>query len=70
LRRAPARRCEIVGESPEAYLRLHQEHPMSVVARPVLERAGTASVARDGALVALKAGNEIPTVSGSTVPTG
>lgn len=51
---------EILGESPEAYLRRQQEHPMNVVARPVLERAGTASAAREEALAALKAGNEDP----------
>lgn len=51
---------EIVADSPEAYLRANQEHPMSVAARPVLERAGTASATTAKALEILRTGNQDP----------
>lgn len=54
------RELEIVADSPETYLHKHQEHPMSVAARPVLERAGTASAAAETALAILQEGNEDP----------
>jgi hypothetical protein len=50
----------IEAESPESYLTAHEQHPMSVAARPVLERAGTAEAASEQALAVLREGNEDP----------
>jgi SAM-dependent methyltransferase len=51
----------IVAESPEAYLNANQrDHPMSVVGRPLLERAGVAQATRERALAGLREGNEDP----------
>lgn len=51
----------IVAASPEAYLDASQEHhPMSVAARPLLERAGNAERVRERALAVLHDGNEDP----------
>lgn len=49
----------IVGESPEAYFDTGEaNHPMSLAARPLLERAGTYAATRARALTALRDGNE------------
>src|SRR5579859_7406840 len=53
-------RLRIAAESPEAYLAVNRDHPMSVAARPVLERAGTARAVQERALAILREGNEDP----------
>lgn len=51
----------ITAESPEAYLAANERlHPMSVAARPLLERAGSYSDVRKQALSILREGNETP----------
>src|SRR4051812_16049188 len=51
----------IGGASPEAYFADGGAyHPMSVTARPLLERAGTYPALREEAIAALRAGNEDP----------
>jgi SAM-dependent methyltransferase len=50
----------IRGSSPEAYLALGQEHPMSLAVRPVLRRAGAESEVRDAMLAVLHEANEDP----------
>jgi SAM-dependent methyltransferase len=48
-----------VGRSPEDYLAAGEsEHPLSVAARPLLERAGSYQAVRDQALAVLRDGNE------------
>jgi SAM-dependent methyltransferase len=51
---------EITADSPQTYLHANAQHPMSVAARPVLERAGIEAEVRARALAALEAGNEDP----------
>ena len=51
----------ITAPSPEAYLEANErQHPVSVAARPALERAGTYSQVRTEALRILRQGNEDP----------
>jgi SAM-dependent methyltransferase len=59
----------IAGASPEAYFADGETyHPMSVAARPLLERAGTYPALREEALAALSAGNEDPDAFRATSP--
>ena len=52
----------IADTSPEAYLDANQElHPMAIMTRPVLEKAGTFDQARSQALAILREANEDPT---------
>jgi SAM-dependent methyltransferase len=52
----------IVDASPDAYLDANQElHPMAIMSRPVLERAGTFERTREQALAILREANEDPT---------
>jgi SAM-dependent methyltransferase len=52
-------RLVIEGASPEAYYADGETyHPMSVAARPLIERAGTGPALREAAIAALRAGNE------------
>lgn len=54
-------RLVIEGASPEAYFADGEAyHPMSVAARPVIERAGSYPALREEAIAALRAGNEDP----------
>jgi SAM-dependent methyltransferase len=54
-------RLTIEGASPEAYFADGETyHPMSVAARPLLERAGTYPALRQQAIDVLRAGNEEP----------
>jgi hypothetical protein len=54
-------RLVIEGASPEAYFADGEAyHPMSVAARPLIERAGTYPALREDAIAALRAGNEDP----------
>ena len=54
-------RLVIEGASPEAYFADGEaHHPMSVAARPVIERAGSYPALREEAIAALRAGNEDP----------
>ncbi|GAC1440474.1 MAG: hypothetical protein NVSMB51_19760 [Solirubrobacteraceae bacterium] len=47
------------ADSAEAYFAAgEQDHPMSLAARPLLERAGSYAAVREQALAALRAGNE------------
>jgi SAM-dependent methyltransferase len=48
------------GRSPEAYVESLAEHPMTVAARPLLERAGVAGEADRAALRVLQDANEDP----------
>jgi SAM-dependent methyltransferase len=51
----------ITAESPEAYFAANEQlHPMSIAARPILERAGGYSQVREQALAILRDGNEDP----------
>jgi SAM-dependent methyltransferase len=62
-------RLTIVGESPEAYFAIgEQHHPMSLAGRPLLERAGTYAALREEAIGALRAGNEDPAAFRVTSP--
>jgi SAM-dependent methyltransferase len=59
----------IEGASPEAYFADGETyHPMSVTARPLLERAGTYPRLREEAIAALRAGNEDPDGFRATSP--
>src|SRR4051794_4298860 len=59
----------IAGASPEAYFADGETyHPMSVTARPLLERAGTYPALREQAIAALRAGNEDPAGFRATSP--
>jgi SAM-dependent methyltransferase len=54
-------RLVIEGASPEAYYADGETyHPMSVAARPLIERAGAYPALREEAIAALRAGNEDP----------
>jgi SAM-dependent methyltransferase len=54
-------RLVIEGASPEAYFTDGERyHPMSVAARPLVERAGNYAAVREEALAALRTGNEDP----------
>jgi SAM-dependent methyltransferase len=51
----------VVGDSPEAYFAVAEEHhPMSLAGRPLLERAGTYAALREEAIGVLREGNEDP----------
>jgi SAM-dependent methyltransferase len=59
----------IEGASPEAYFAIGEEyHPMSVAARPLIERAGTYAPIREEAIATLRAGNEDPDAFRVTSP--
>jgi len=62
-------RLVVAGASPEAYFADGEAyHPMSVAARPLIERAGTYPALREEAIAALRAGNEDPEAFRATSP--